>query len=925
MRKTISCLFILLGVIGSYSQSRVKLDSEANTGNAVVSEILHSSTDGSADRPYVADSFGLEIPSGVFFGVFRKEDGPFLINGSVIVPAGQKLEFGPGCRIYIGGKYTTITVFGQIDAQGTKDEPVVFRSAYKEPNPWDWDRVYIRSRAGSTLRNCIVSHSNYGVYVENGTVSLEHCTFQNNSLHGMVITNSDAVLKKCSFLNGHVLALYCMEGSTVYADSLIIQNNITAIACTDQARVDIFQGTLSHNRNGIAVRSGASVSVVAADITSNKIGLISEEEISRRETEMVYDNIVDAQIVDEDEMSALLKQPEQVKSVVLPSQKDRVGQTGDLKAGFSARPEISNSQSSFIGNIEAGVGYYRPQSQRRNDTLVEQSKYPDGLQPEVTVFLQGKRGDADININADLYHNDWVDTETRLRKNMFAMAMTYEDQSFQAGDFYENSSETSIFGRKMTGIRYTGSFFQMGRGESRLKFKLAAGESEAPKDTGDHEPQIYNQVVDSGFSVRQQLTYLASLTYKPSYNSSIAVHGLIARDQLDKTLLGRDIFDPLAPAPTEAQTGCIEANVVLLDGALSVTAELNMGVRDTVDTQSYDEIAWYNPGVSKALPRVLGLIHPDSSNYAATLSSQGIFHGYEISGSFTAIAPDYFSAGSPYLENDEYTFNAGVKRRFDERLNASLSYEYERSEASNSLFSDQRSPIEQNNVVLQSEYSFGMNKPVASFHYALLLENNEEHIRAGSVVSGKTSVTSQHNKDVIHDVMIGVRQRFNNGFNYHLRCRLARENDYTNYVDVTQDDIGDSWYNELSGRVGFSIKRWLRNRSGFAIKYKTETQDSLHSLFYKFSNDVRITVIPRKLMLSLRGDYQKRVDDEHETGLGWFDTMYFLHGIDGQIRYSITPRISTVIKGIYEKVYDENVGAENYTLKAGGLYMTYLF
>ncbi len=34
-------------------------------------------------------NFGVEIPAGVMFGKFEKENGPFLITGSIIVPSGQ--------------------------------------------------------------------------------------------------------------------------------------------------------------------------------------------------------------------------------------------------------------------------------------------------------------------------------------------------------------------------------------------------------------------------------------------------------------------------------------------------------------------------------------------------------------------------------------------------------------------------------------------------------------------------------------------------------------------------------------------------------------------------------------------------------------------------------------------------------------------
>ncbi|HEX7511288.1 MAG TPA: hypothetical protein VF335_08310, partial [Chitinivibrionales bacterium] len=116
-------------------------------------------------------TYGLEIPPGIIFGKFEKENGPFLLQGSVIVPSGEVLEFGPGCTIFMGGNYPTITVFGQLIVKGTAAQPVIFQSANPKPNPWDWDRIYCRSRNRSVFEHCIIRHSNYGIYVENGSVS----------------------------------------------------------------------------------------------------------------------------------------------------------------------------------------------------------------------------------------------------------------------------------------------------------------------------------------------------------------------------------------------------------------------------------------------------------------------------------------------------------------------------------------------------------------------------------------------------------------------------------------------------------------------------------------------------------------------------------------------------------------------------------
>ncbi len=171
--------------------------------------------------PVIKES--IELPEGILFGSFTKEDGTLFIKGNVVIPVGQSLELGPGCIVYVGGEYTTITVFGQIIARGTKEEPVVFMSARTSPKPWDWDRIYCRSRTGSQFEHCIIRHSNYGIVVENGSVLIKHSLFENNSISGLVVKNAEASLSSAIFKGGHLVALNIRPNGVVIADSLTIK------------------------------------------------------------------------------------------------------------------------------------------------------------------------------------------------------------------------------------------------------------------------------------------------------------------------------------------------------------------------------------------------------------------------------------------------------------------------------------------------------------------------------------------------------------------------------------------------------------------------------------------------------------------------------------------------------------------------------
>jgi hypothetical protein len=903
--------------------------------------------------------FPTEIPSGILFGTFTSTDGPYLISGSIIVPSGQKLEFGPGCRIYIGGEYTTITVFGQLVVRGSAAEPVIFQSASKRPNPWDWDRIYCRSRNRSVFEHCIIRHSNYGIEVENGSATIDHCTFERNSLQGLVVKNSDVSIFATRFQKGHVLALLCQAGSNVVAESLFVQDNITGIACENNSSLKIVTGQITGNTNGIAVYSQASVSLVSVDVTHNQTGIVSTVEIPKKVREMVYGNGLDAVTLPESQMANLVKQPEIVKSVVLPRTATPVGIKESLQPGFSAVEAEHEQSVSFMGNVTAGFRYFYPTSV---DDSLRQTRYPgetgtriSGLQPELQIFTSGRRKSADINLLMDVYGNQWIDQPLHMRKNSFNLSANYQEQHVVVGDFFESGSETSVSGRKFTGIRYGGSFLPMGKGDKRISLKLAGGETEIPKDVGRRELDLYSDTVDTGMSLRQQISYVAGVSVKPTLNSAINVMGLISRDQTNTPLFRTQITDPKAPAPIKGQSGHIDGMVDLLDGKLTLNAEVDLGVSDTIDTtdaRDMDKVAWYNPQVGEALPAVFGIKRSSGTageywknHLAASIGAAGKVRGFDLSGRFSEIRPQFFTAGNPYLESDRRIFELAGEKTFHNKLVTSARYQFERRYAANqfNLSTSESSPVDKSTIGLSGEYTHKPTLPAVSAEYTFALERSDQ---AGSkdVISVDTTdlgngtigidsvSTTVYGRDIARDLDnlwgLEIKQRFESGMEYSLKYRLLWENELTHHTNASENNMDDATQHQISGRFGFRIARIVKNKTNFKLTTKREKRNDLSGLSYKLSDQLDVSIIPRKLTCKLKGEFNNRIDekDVSDTTSARQTTRTRLYGVEGEIKFAFTPKLSLTGVGRYENSKDGTEGSsDNYNVKIGGLLLTYLF
>ena len=880
--------------------------------------------------------YGLEIPSGVMFGKFEKENGPFLITGSIIVPSGQSLEFGPGCKIYIGGNYTTITVFGQIIAKGTKEDPIVFQSAKLSPNPWDWDRIYCRSRNQSVFEHCIIKHSNYGICVENGPVAINRCFFEKNSLHGLVVKNSTVTLSKTTFSQGHVLAIFCEAGANVQAESLTISGNITGLACEDKSEFTLIGGAIINNVNGIVVLQGASVSIVAADITQNKIGIVSRRQIPKKTSEMVFANALDVKLADDNELASLLKPPEAVASIMLPKSSAEAAVKEDFKAGFSAIKAPKEVNNGFIGNVTAGFKFFMPKSQSVRDTFALQSRYPgedapgllDKIQPDLQVFATGKNGDATINLLIDAYGNQW----TGLRRNMTSLTVNYSDQSVVIGDFYENFSETSINGRKLTGVKFSGNYLDMGRGVKQLGVEAAFGQSEMPKEAGGHELDLYNQIVDTGMSIRQQLTYVAAVSYKPNLISVVDVKGIIARDQGYNTFIGGLVVDdPKAPGLIEAQTGCIDGKIDLLGGKLSLVAEIDMGHHDTLIDSTHPEeipkIAWYDPQIPEAVSHVFGVI-ASGNNYSGTMGAKGILSGYDLNASYTQIGPQYFSAGNPYLEIDRRVLSLSTEKEYSPQLSGNGNYVYQRRTIHGP------SPTDDHTVMINVKDALGEKLPELAFGYTFNLEtsDNTENVSVpiidinGDTLKDSSAAMTYKTDDMKNIFSLEGKQQFANGIDYSLRYQFLWEDDFSKYANPADMNKRSGTQHQVSAWVGFKIGKLLRDKIMVRVAKQDRVEDSLNGLSYKFSDDARFTLIPRKLSLNVKGEYFKRVDNKFNTTIdAKRDEITRMAAIEAEVKYSFTARLSVAALGRYEQNYDTETITDNYKIPIFGLHVTYLF
>jgi hypothetical protein len=827
------------------------------------------------------------------------------------------------------------------------------------------------------IRYCTFEHNSlHGLVVKNSDVTVFNSGFQRGHVCAVFLQEGANVNADSLSLKNNITGIACGNKSHIKIEKGNIRGNNYGIAVREGASVSIIDADVTSNKNGLVSEKEIGKKMremVYKNTLDMKIVTPEEMEKILKPPQDVKSIVlpktqVEAQVGSNFKpgFSALKTPREQTASFIgnvslgfkyfAPTSqkhpKDVVYDTIFVAAGTDSADTVLvpktpvYPQNKYIGEhgaivnsdtvLHSGDFYYSDTNLLADSDL---EKWYDGFQPEMVFFAQGKRGALDVNVNGDFEFNNWYDHS--FKANLATLSMNYADQRVTIGDFYENMSDISLSGRKFRGIKYSGDFLPMGRGTKRVEFRLAAGETERSKDLGEHDQDQINYSIDSSAVMRQQFTYEAFVGVKPVYNATIYASGLIARDQ-DNIPALRDPNDFYYYNPVAAQTGVLGTSISLLDGKLDLNAELALGVSDTVkadtlrdstgavleiDEGELENIAWYKPMITKAVPRVFGLFNTFTDNCAVTLNAEGIVHEFDITGSFTYISEEYFSAGNPYLEPDRIIAEAGAEKQFSDKLSASCGYSFERTSLSYQLDTDGETPLNNNTVTLAGEYFFGEGKPAVNADYEMVIRNNTDKGRDTAENTENNEIPFEY-LEIDHNLNIGMKHQLENGIDYGLDYILKRYDDRSDYKGVYIQDKDDIWENGLRARLNFQIKQRIRNKLSVQAKYKSEVEDNQTTVDVKASENIRINLIPRKLALSLKADYRyqlEELDDEVNPGQRT-DSKLTQLTLEGELKYTITSKLSLTGMCTYEDYYDEKTGStENYSVIIGGLNMTYLF
>ncbi len=600
-------------------------------------------------------------------GKLTKDKSPYLLIRNVVVPANAVLEIDPGVTLLVSGDYVSIVVYGQLMVKGTRENPVIIKSAKKDAKQWDWDRIYIRGNTRSYLNYCIISNSNYGVCVDNGNVTLSECRFIRNSISCVYAYMSEVSISNTEIGSGHIIGINVDRGSSVLVDSGSIRNSNRAVVCQSFGKLEMSRTRIENNDIGVVADQNGLVELKDIHVSDNRIGVLSQLPIKEGKLFMVKGNDENMKIMDKSEAQKFFVKPERVASV--RAKEKEFNDTTGFKSGFSSAPSRGESLAArlgLLGQVSLGMTYRQVNDLNNSvhsgvadSALPHQATYVPGLRPELQLYMQSKVGDRSSDFTLNGYGNyngnrtQGAGGETHLENlNAYRSLQKIEvvnlttnipNHEFILGDFTESGSELSIASRQIRGLKWQGKL--NAKPNRALDVEVLGGQSVIPYERG-----LKPDMLDSNTTpVRQEWLGMGSVKTKAGPDLVVGAHYIYSRQVDDPLLVPGIHFDSTelygADPKLASMSGGFTAQMIFND-KYSAYAEIDAGYADTlsVDVDSSD-VNPINYSKDTTIHHGIGL-----DNLAALAGLDYSLRGFTGNIEYLRAQNQFYSGGNPSIK-----------------------------------------------------------------------------------------------------------------------------------------------------------------------------------------------------------------------------------------------------------------------------------
>ncbi|RLC99058.1 MAG: right-handed parallel beta-helix repeat-containing protein [Chloroflexota bacterium] len=353
---------------------------EWDTASHIPTEKVYTATEKDDDSAYNSES--------LLSTVIWKDK--VVVNGIVRVPAKSRLIIMPGTVVEFTKSDTNndgigengLLVMGMLIAKGTEEQPIIFRSAEKNPQRGDWDAINIYTSDGfqNLIEYCQIEHAYRAIHLHYSNVVINNSILRNN--YRALQFQESLVSVSGNDIYDNKSAMRARDSELLFTDNRIYNNYLGPYIFRITGKVTN-NSVIGNALDGLRIREGA-LAVEGNYLAGNKYGLAVAYAMFGNFTGNVMNDNVESGIA--------------LKGT------DRVDVAGNfVQSNGGNGISLLNSKATIKGNhisdnIERGIGINSFNGLITENNLLNNKLYAIGLESADDVSAPGNwYGNADLD------------------------------------------------------------------------------------------------------------------------------------------------------------------------------------------------------------------------------------------------------------------------------------------------------------------------------------------------------------------------------------------------------------------------------------------------------------------------------------------------------------------------------------------------
>ena len=437
---------------------------------------------------------------GEISGFLKKENSPYLVQETLVVPEGKALVIEAGTEMFFNEGTGIDVRGGSLAVMGEHHHPVLMTAA--EEGKY-WNGIAITGVKRSEVQGTHIENATFGYAIESGALEIR-----------------DGLIR-----NAARAAVYVRNGSFAMQWTQIEDCPNVGVWAMGSALVDIDASSLSNNQVALVAGESSSVNLKRAHLDVNEVAILDFGDNNLKQRNSLIDGNIIGYVANDIPPEEIRPALENNKTVFSKNVNEYLGALGEepvnpyadaMKFMGSLNDSRMDSAWSISGNVGIELGYHKVLT-RRNSSGSEYISDKDTVLPgehfinyfqvpgfftnwNANMMMKSPSG-ALLEFTVDASSDSW----DNLKLYQLQASYTDEMQRLVLGDFYTNAGEIYMAGLNAFGGLYELSLFKNAANDPMFVGSVFAGEVNAPKLEGKRNYDVYKDYIDDGEAEAQRM------------------------------------------------------------------------------------------------------------------------------------------------------------------------------------------------------------------------------------------------------------------------------------------------------------------------------------------------------------------------------------------------------------------------------------